>query len=522
MEVIPKMQQDRSKPRMHFRFKRNSRQDGHLLIRNLRKEHIREFIQNRNYGKDSLTMCKGKMYEKLGKVEYTDKIEETLQGLRIATAVIGSNGSYYVTIVLDKKVNTEYGRFHSSRDILESKCNCLRESSGKYKKCSHVAAFLLSIVDTAYINQPMKSPWIRKHAWIEEKEYYKICDIQVNKSDLPNAYPGPEFAFLLTNEQVLRWLTDDKGNLAAFLQLVYAGPVWINPLAPECTSCKQKMEFSYGTESIRAKSSFAEWKCGRCKTTKHISSCLKKKPSETFEKAVSQSPSKLIRFILNYFNPGPAPIKSKVRSVGLVQKKIYDWAAEIRKLCGIMIKQTVILLGDNGSTVEFDGTYFKRTGRVWFRMIERDRTTKNQHRMRTFPVKAESAAQCLPLILKFVEEGTALMADGCGFGRNKQLNEIYPVRQCNHSLKIWSITEPGHDTVHGKIKINDNLVENSFGPCKIQTKVSHGLWNKNSNPEKVNQWASQYDWENNYTSHEQMDMAQTFLEMVGNLTLKTQ
>ena len=309
---------------------------------------------------------------------------------------------------------------------------------------------------------------------------------------------------------------------------MYAEGGAISWQAPKCDFCGCDMKWRIRTKKDGTIYPF--WQCEISRGAgkhNHTKQWWWKAPFFSFLKhgTYARGLGSFVEFLVYYFNPSTT-IKAASEFMKLSSVTAYSWGLRIRQLCGATRKLFVIILGDNGSVIEFDGTYIGakwkyHTGRIpnkwnntcWFRMIERQWTSKGRHRRLTFMVKQESAACCGPLLHKYCRHGSQLMADGCAFGTNKKLNEVFKVDQCVHSRGEY--VAPGTEHFDAHHKVHDNTAESSFQYDKMLKIRSFGVGQRCISNYMMKTWLWESDWRNNWTTMETTDCVQTFFEHVA-------
>ena len=305
---------------------------------------------------------------------------------------------------------------------------------------------------------------------------------------------------------------------------MYAEQGSIKYHAPTCHVCQSKMAFKQKEVNGVI---IPCWECASRKPREHNTSVsmLSDMNTKYFRFLATTQLATFTKMLIYYMDPSPS-IKAAALFCGIGLQLGYKWGLKIRELFGASRKFFHIELGDNGATLEMDGTHVQKkwkyhamrmpknwnSGHIWFRVIERDWTYKGRHRRLTCMVKSESVAECLPFIIANCRAGSNLMADGCGFGKSRRLNKLFKVGQCNHKQKLY--VKPGTEHMNSHRKIHDNTVESSFQYDKILKSKSFGYGHRNVSNLMLT-WMWESDWRNNWTSMETTDCVQTFFEHVG-------
>ena len=361
----------------------------------------------------------------------------------------------------------------------------------------------------------------------ETRHSYVIGDCDFLKDQLPASYPGPQLAFHPQGgcKGILDWAGDVKfGHNAAILTFMFAETGGINFSAPICEECGNDMLWT--KHKGKEGNITPGWQCQ--KGGKHKTKAWWwNSPFFQFLKhgSFAKKLGTFVQFLVFYFNPSTT-IKASAEFGGLKGPTGYKWGLIIRKLCGKSRIFFKIKLGDNGSVIEFDGTYMGRKwkyhrGKVpekwnetcWFRMIERQWTSKGRHRRLTFMVKREKAKYCVPSLEEHCVHGSQLMADGCTFGKNQELNEIFKVDQCVHAHGEYVKIGTEHMDAHHKV--HDNTAEASFQYDKMVKIRSFGMGQRCVSNVMMKTWLWESDWRNNFTTMETTDCVQTFFEHVA-------
>ena len=264
----------------------------------------------------------------------------------------------------------------------------------------------------------------------DKKRYYKIGDCVFKMDHLPrNFHPATAFVDL---SYLNEWLKHEKfAYNALLLTLMYANHGSIRYYAPKCPECSRKMKFvenSQEKDFIGKKTQYIpHFKCSGHGHTKQAS--MVKECSTYFR--FLKGPRQLIKFFkfCTYYFDTSSSIKDASFHAEISCKTGYKWALKIRDLFTKKRENDNIQLGDNGSTLEMDGTHIEQDwkykagaipkdyhGTIWFRVIERDWTEFGRHRRLTKLVRSESIKNCLEFMKENCKKGSRLMADGCGFG----------------------------------------------------------------------------------------------------------
>ena len=251
--------------------------------------------------------------------------------------------------------------------------------------------------------------------------------------------------------------------------------------------------------------------------------------SPFFQKTIGINPkqlSKFTAFCLCYLNPW-STIKSDVDKLDISYKLGLRWGSCLRDIFCDVHTKIPVTLGDNDSVLEIDGTYFGKDWKhgkkgtcpkgyrtkMWFRIIERNFTDKLRHRRRTFIVREESDAECIPLMLKHIttDRKVTIFADGCAFGDSKKMrshSDRFHIDQCSHTDEMW--VKHGTEYKDAHDKVHDNTCESSFQYDKLLSKSHFGLDKRNMALSFA--WLSESDWRNNYTDMTPIDSLFTLIK----------